>query len=59
MELQGRNLSENLRGDDVKLLREELGKLGFSINDKEGFFGSETRKAVLEFQKNHHLLSLP
>ena len=55
MQLQGRNLSENLRGDDVKLLHEELGKLGFSINDRVGFFGRATRKAVLEFQKNHQM----
>ena len=40
-----------MRGDDVKLLQEELRQLGFSIEDREGLFGRSTRQALLEFQR--------
>ncbi len=46
-----RNLSVNMRGEDVKLLQKRLSKLGFSIEDKDGFFGKTTRRAVLDIQK--------
>jgi peptidoglycan hydrolase-like protein with peptidoglycan-binding domain len=53
MNLQGRNLQPNLRGDDVKLLQSELRqlKLKTQIVDQEGFFGSTTFLAVQEFQR--------
>jgi peptidoglycan hydrolase-like protein with peptidoglycan-binding domain len=53
MNLQGRNLEPNLRGDDVKLLQAELRqlKLQTQIVDQEGFFGSTTSLAVQEFQR--------
>ncbi len=35
MNLQGRNLSLRLKGDDVKLLHSELGELGFQIPNDE------------------------
>ena len=57
MNLQGRNLQPNLRGDDVKLLQSELRqlKLKTQIVDQEGFFGSTTFLAVQEFQRLHGL----
>ncbi len=53
MNLQGRNLEPNLRGDDVKLLQSELRqlKLKTQIVDQEGFYGSTTFLAVQEFQR--------
>src|SRR5215203_4325078 len=57
MNLQGRNLEPNLRGDDVKLLQSELRllKLKTQIVDQDGFFGSTTFLAVQEFQKSRGL----
>lgn len=57
MNLQGRNLEPNLRGEDVKLLQSELRqlKLKTQIVDQEGFFGSTTFLAVQEFQRLHGL----
>ena len=57
MNLQGRNLEPNLRGDDVKLLQSELRllKLKTQIVDQDGFFGSTTFLAVQEFQQLHGL----
>jgi peptidoglycan hydrolase-like protein with peptidoglycan-binding domain len=59
MNLQGRNLEPNLRGDDVKLLQSELRqlKLKTQIVDQEGFFGSTTFLAVQEFQRLNGLNS--
>ncbi len=51
MKPDARNISVNMRGEDVKLLQKRLSKLGFSIEDKDGFFGKTTRRAVLEIQK--------
>lgn len=51
MNLHGRNLSIQLRGDDVALLQTEMRQLGFDIKDPVGFFGSATRDAVLEYQR--------
>lgn len=51
MKLQGRKLSVNMRGEDVKSVQESLKILGFSIEDKDGFFGKSTKQAVIEFQK--------
>jgi len=57
MNLQGRNLEPNLRGDDVTLLQSELRRLRLKtqIVDQEGFFGSTTLLAVQEFQRLHGL----
>jgi len=58
MNLQGRNLSGRMRGDDVKLLQRELGQLDYAISDPEiarGYFGQTTRQAVLEFQEKQGL----
>jgi len=58
MDLQGRNLTRDLRGDDVAVLQRELRQLGYEIPDDEvekKIFGDQTFKAVLEFQRAHGL----
>jgi peptidoglycan hydrolase-like protein with peptidoglycan-binding domain len=55
MKPDARNLSVNMRGEDVKLLQKTLSKLGFSIGDKDGFFRKTTRRAVMDIQKKHGL----
>lgn len=58
MKPKARNLTIRMRGADVKLLQENLMKLGFSIPGSEQekkYFGSGTRKAVLEFQRKNNL----
>jgi hypothetical protein len=56
MKLQGRNLSNGTRGDDVRLLHTELRLLGFrlipdSTEIHPGIFGPHTLVAVREFQE--------
>ena len=54
MQLQGRDLQINMRGDDVALLHQELIQLGYTIPDdelREQRFGMGTRASVLDFQK--------
>lgn len=41
-----------LRGDDVARLQSLLGELGFDAGKVDGFFGPDTARAVLEFQRN-------
>ncbi|PSH61678.1 hypothetical protein CU102_26790 [Phyllobacterium brassicacearum] len=55
MKLQRRNLEFNLRGDDVRLLQDELATLGFPISDREGHFGETTLSAVREFQNRNRI----
>src|SRR5258706_15343477 len=58
MQLQGRELRMMTTGDDVKLLQQELRRLGYSIRDTEaqqGSFGQSTQAAVMDFQKKHGL----
>lgn len=55
MDLQARNLKPNARGEDVQLLQNRLRELGFSVEDRGGFFGSTTFAAVQEFQRRHNL----
>jgi peptidoglycan hydrolase-like protein with peptidoglycan-binding domain len=54
MKLQGRNLSIEMQGEDVKLLHTELRQIGYTISNEEvqkTFFGRGTRQVVLEFKK--------
>jgi hypothetical protein len=53
MQLQGRTLSIGQRGDDVRLLQQELRQLGFEIADAEGLLGETTEAAVRSFQRQH------
>lgn len=64
MQLQGRNLSEGMRGEDVALLHSELaqlieaGRLDAEIADEEAAgqrFGQTTYEAVIRFQEQHGL----
>jgi len=54
MNLEGRNLQLNLRGNDVRRLQEELRQLDFNVN-VTGFFDSLTFVAVEQFQLAHNL----
>jgi peptidoglycan hydrolase-like protein with peptidoglycan-binding domain len=58
MQLQGRNLSVQMEGEDVKLLQRELRLLGFDILEDEvarTYFGRTTLEAVKAFQQRHNL----
>lgn len=58
MNLQGRNLSLSLQGDDVALLQRKLGQLGYNLapSEIEGrIFRNTTREAVLDFQRKRGL----
>lgn len=55
IELQGRNGSLNMRGEDVKLLQEELRQFCFSIEDRDGFLSRTKRQTVMEFQRIYNL----
>lgn len=58
MNLQGRNLSSGMQGEDVKLLQSELRQLGYTISDEEfqaGIFKGTTQEAVQTFQKKHEI----
>ncbi|MFP3914868.1 MAG: peptidoglycan-binding protein [Actinomycetota bacterium] len=44
-----------LRGDDVAELQSRLNNLGFDAGKVDGVFGSNTQRAVLEFQRNRYL----
>lgn len=58
MNLQGRNLSLRIRGNDVRVLHIELRKLGYTIPGQEygrRNFGLFTRKAILDFQRKQNL----
>jgi len=54
MNLEGRNLEVNMRGDDVRRLQAELNKLGFTLG-ANGLFDSMTYLAVRQFQQEHGL----
>src|SRR5689334_3502640 len=58
MKLQGRSLSQGMKGEDVKLLHHELQQLKFTIPDNElsdSHFGDGTHEAVLRFQNKNRL----
>lgn len=55
MNPKDRNLSKGMEGEDVGLLQKSLRILGFTIKDKDGYFGDSTQQAVIEFQKTHNL----
>lgn len=54
MNLEGRNMQLNLRGNDVRRLPEELSQLGLPVT-VSGFFDSITFLAVQRFQREHGL----
>lgn len=55
-----RNLSKAMEGEDVKLLHDEMERLGYRIHldeKKKKYFGDETHNPVIEFLKKHKLSS--
>jgi len=55
MKQQDGKLSLRMKGKDVQRLQAALGQIGFSIADREGYFGKTTRQAVLTFQEQQEL----
>jgi peptidoglycan hydrolase-like protein with peptidoglycan-binding domain len=55
MNLQGRDLSIGMQGDDVRLLHSELLQVGFSVDGEERFFSEANRRAVLSFRRRDAL----
>ena len=50
MQFQDRNLSHDIRGEDVELLQRELRQLGYGMSEEEiehHFFGRRTREVGL------------
>ena len=50
-----KNLKDGSRGDEVKAVQERLNQLGYDAGEADGIFGSKTRKAVKDFQKENKL----
>jgi N-acetylmuramoyl-L-alanine amidase len=42
-----------MRGDDVAILQQRLGSLGYDAGREDGIFGAETHRAVLTFQREY------
>ena len=58
MKLQGRNLSLQMSGEDVKLLHQELQQLGYKIDQaevSENYFGQSTDKIIKTFQESENI----
>lgn len=49
-------LKKGMRGEDVKILQENLNKLGFSCGTPDGIFGVKTESAVKAFQQRYGLV---
>ncbi len=47
--------SSGSRGEEVKKLQQTLKDKGYEINNVDGIFGNETKKAVMAFQKDNNL----
>jgi len=45
-----------MRGDDVALLQTVLAKLGFDCGRADGIFGTNTLRALTDFQQNYGLI---
>ena len=57
-QLGDRTLEKNMTGADVKELQSMLIALGYDLGDwgADGDFGSDTKSAVKQFQKDYHLV---
>jgi peptidoglycan hydrolase-like protein with peptidoglycan-binding domain len=53
--LAQRVLRQGDRGSDVELVQERLQRLGYLYQSPDGFFGSATRNAVIQFQQAYGL----
>lgn len=47
-------LENGSKGEDVKTVQEILKKLGYRPGPIDGWFGDRTKKAVIQFQEDHH-----
>lgn len=60
-ELESFNYKDNIkigdRNNDVHALQQRLKYCGYIINDKEGFYGFDTQKAVLDTEKRIYKIS--
>jgi len=52
---QTRSLSMGMSGNDVYALQQRLIELRYLTGVADGFFGEETRNALIEFQRNNNL----
>jgi putative chitinase len=52
-----RTLKQGDRGSDVKQLQQRLNQLGFPCGTPDGAFGSNTRMAVVSFQRSRNLMA--
>lgn len=48
-------LKRNSEGHEVLVLQKKLKQIGYSINETEGVFGSETERAVSAFQRDQNM----
>ena len=48
-------LTTGMRGNDVKVMQTYLKKLGYLSATPDGIFGAKSKKALIEFQKDHGL----
>jgi cell wall-associated NlpC family hydrolase len=49
------SLKLSTHGHDVEILQQQLQRLNYSISKIDGIFGEETKRAVLEFQRDQHM----
>ena len=49
--------SPHMRGDDVQAMQAVLAKLGFDCGRADGIFGSNTLRALTEFQQNYGIIA--
>jgi len=49
------NLKLSTHGYDVEILQQQLQRLNYNISKIDGIFGEETKRAVLEFQRDQHI----
>ncbi|MBT7484288.1 hypothetical protein HN680_05945 [Candidatus Peregrinibacteria bacterium] len=52
-----RNLQKGVVGDDVRVLQEELARLGFMRIEATGYFGELTEHAVFKFQQKRGIVA--
>ena len=50
-------LKEGDSGDGVRALQERLRELGYFAGAADGHFGPDTTRALMDFQRQHHLLA--
>lgn len=49
------SLKLSTHGHDVEVLQQQLQRLNYNISKIDGIFGEETKRAVLEFQRDQHI----